>query len=317
MNTGMNGALLHVDGIAFWSAAWPDWARAAVALRDEAPAGSAPAETAGTAKTADAPVAGGPRLRPAAAMLAPNERRRAPDSVLLALEVAQAAVADAGLADAPPASVFTSTHGDLAIVDALCTTLAADPLLLSPTRFHHSVHNAASGYWAIASGSPHGSSALAQQHVGFAAGLFEAAALCLADDRPVLLVALDTAASGRLAEVHADHGLLAFALVLSPRRTPRSTVAMRLLPGPVGLAPALRSRAARSLAGHAMADALPMAEALARLGVPAGLDGARGGLALDLPLDRQIGGTGLAIQLERLDDGNTRSAQDSGAGAQA
>ncbi len=289
----MSAGQLYVEGIAFWSANWPDWASAAAALRGDPSVGPA-----------SEVMPQGPRKRPAATMLAANERRRAPDSVLLALEVAQAAVAAAGLADAPPASVFTSTHGDLAIVEALCTTLAADPLLLSPTRFHHSVHNAASGYWAIASGSQRGSSALAQQHVGFAAGLFEAAALCLADDEPVLLVALDTAASGRLVEVHGDHGLLAFALVLSPQRTERSSVAIRLAPGPVGLAPELRSAAARSLAGHAMADALPMAEALAVLTQPAESPGQRlqqpSDLALDLPLDRQPGGTGLALQLERL-----------------
>ncbi|MGY0193464.1 beta-ketoacyl synthase chain length factor [Leptothrix sp. BB-4] len=298
MNETTHARPFYVDGIALWTATWPDWASAAAALRGETSATTAdptaPAAPAGTHQ----------RQRPAATMLAANERRRAPDSVLLALEVAQAAVAAAGLTDAPPASVFTSTHGDLAIVDALCTTLAADPLLLSPTRFHHSVHNAASGYWAIASGGTRGSSALAQQHVGFAAGLFEAAALCLADDEPVLLVALDTAASGRLAEVHADHGLLAFALVLSPQRTARSSVAIRLAPGPVGLAPELRSAAARSLAGHAMADALPLAEALAVLTAAPDPNGPPSSdpsdLALDLPLDRHPGGTGLALQLDRL-----------------
>ncbi len=296
----MSAGQFFIDGIACWTADWPDWATAARALRGQ----TLPVDDTRAAV----------RKRPAAAMLAPNERRRAPDSVLLALEVAQAAVAAAGLGDDPPASVFTSTHGDLAIVDALCSTLATDPLLLSPTRFHHSVHNAASGYWAIASGCQKASSALAQQHVGFAAGLFEAAALCLADGAPVLLVALDTAASSRLAQVHADHGLLAFALVLSPRRTPRSTVAMRLAPGPVGLTPDLRSAAARALARHAMADALPLAEALAVL---SSTDRDPSDLALDLPLGVQPGGTGLAIQLERLDALAHPAGQDSVKGAEA
>ncbi|MDP4302895.1 beta-ketoacyl synthase chain length factor [Leptothrix discophora] len=284
----MSALTLYIDGIACWSPAWPDWATAAAALRDEV-AGAAVA----------------PQKRPAATMLAANERRRAPDSVLLALEVAQAAVAAAGLADDPPASVFASTHGDLAIVDALCSTLAADPLLLSPTRFHHSVHNAASGYWAIASGCGRGSSAVAQQGCTFAAGLLEAAGLCAADDAPVLLVGLDTAAAGRLAEVHADHGLLAFALVLSPHRTARSTRALRLAPGPVAARTALHSAAARALAGHAMADALPLAEALASLDTSG-----TGPLSLDLPLDRSTGGTGLAIGLERLDTDPAGAGQD-------
>ena len=81
--------------------------------------------------------------------------------------------ADAGHDAAALASVFTSAHGDLPIIDALCTTLAGDPLLLSPTRFHHSVHNAASGYWAIGSGSrarQHGAGGLRPQLCCRAAG---------------------------------------------------------------------------------------------------------------------------------------------------
>ena len=98
--------------------------------------------------------------RPAPALLAANERRRAPDTVLVALEVASQALLHAGFSAADSsedsaedsasphdlASVFVSSHGDLPITDALCTTLASNPRLLSPTRFHHSVHNAASGY---------------------------------------------------------------------------------------------------------------------------------------------------------------------------
>ena len=106
-------------------------------------------------------------------MLAANERRRAPVTVLLALEVASAAVAASGHAAATLASVFTSAHGDLPITDTLCRTLAEQPLALSPTRFHHSVHNAASGSWAMASGSHAASTALAAGGHSFAAGLLE------------------------------------------------------------------------------------------------------------------------------------------------
>ena len=77
-----------------------------------------------------------------------------------ALDVAAAAVAASGHDARQLPSVFASAHADLAVVDALCDTLADDPLLLSPTRFHHSVHNAASGYWAIASGCTAPSSAV-------------------------------------------------------------------------------------------------------------------------------------------------------------
>jgi Beta-ketoacyl synthase, N-terminal domain len=147
--------------------------------------------------------------------MAANERRRASDSVLVALEVAAQAVAASGHAAKDLASVFTSAHGDLPITDALCKTLASDPTLLSPMRFHHSVHNAASGYWAISSGSTAASTALAGFKHSFANGLLEAASQCASDGAPRLLVGFDTEATGPLASVNRSRGLLGVALVLS------------------------------------------------------------------------------------------------------
>jgi len=197
-------------------------------------------------------------------MLAANERRRAPDSVVLALEVAAAAVADSCHDGSTLASVFSSAHGDLPIIDALCTTLAGDPRLLSPTRFHHSVHNAASGYWAIGSVSHAASTALAAFDYSFAAGLLEAAAQCAADNRPVLLVACDTGAIGGLASANRSRGLLALALVLAPQPGPRSRWVLQWqTTAEAAPKPPLHTDAARALAANAMADALPLAQALA------------------------------------------------------
>src|SRR5690349_21990941 len=64
--------------------------------------------------------------RPAPQLLPPNERRRAPDSVAVALESALAACHGAQLEPSSLGCVFGSTHGDLAITDYMCTTLAAD-----------------------------------------------------------------------------------------------------------------------------------------------------------------------------------------------
>lgn len=241
----MTTATLYLDGIALWTPALPGWPVARQALRG----GAVPAA----------------RARPSGALLGANERRRAPEAVLVALEVAQAAVAAAGLAPDALPSVFTSTHGDLAVVDALCRTLAADPLLLSPTRFHHSVHNAASGYWAIASGCRQPSNAIAHFGHAFAAGWLEATTQCLADATPVLLAGVDTEACGALASVNTSRGLLGIALVLAPQRGPASgwRVESRLVAEPAA-PPALRSAAAAALAHNAMGDALPLAEALAR-----------------------------------------------------
>lgn len=238
---------VYVQGLGWWSTAWPAWPQAAAALRDEIAA--PPAQPVG---------------RPAPAGLSANERRRAPDSVLMALQVAEAACAAAGADAATLPSVFTSAHGDLAIVDALCRTLADDPLLLSPTRFHHSVHNAASGYWAIGAHNHEASTALAADAHGFAAGWLEAATQCLADARPVLLVACDTEAVGPLRSVNHSRGLLAVAMLLAPApRGPQDrAIGWQLQPGTAAMPP-LRSAAAKSLQANAGAGALPLFEALA------------------------------------------------------
>jgi hypothetical protein len=239
---------MYIDGIALWSPALPGWDAARLALRDVAaplPAGAA---------------------RPSPPLLTGNERRRAPDAVLLALEVAGRALAGSGHDARDLASVFTSAHGDLATTDALCRTLADNPLLLSPTRFHHSVHNAPSGYWAIAGGSMAASTALAAGPQSFAAGLLEAACQCAADARPVLLVGCDTDAVGALASVNRSRGLLAVALVLAPVRGAASRWALdwQLQPGSATPTPTpSRSTAARALAANALADALPLFEILA------------------------------------------------------
>ncbi|MDO9096326.1 MAG: beta-ketoacyl synthase chain length factor [Rubrivivax sp.] len=243
---------LWIDAVAWWSPGLPDWQQAQAALRGEA--------------TASAPSTG-PTARPAPALLAANERRRAPDAVLLALEVAARASADSGHDTPTLATVFASAHGDLPITDALCRTLASDPLLLSPTRFHHSVHNAASGYWAIGSGSTAASTALAAFENTFATGLLEAACQCHADSRPVMLVACDTQAVGPLASVNRSRGLLAVALVFSPVAGPRSgwvldwSLQAKAVPQPLA-----RSATAWQLSNNASSAALPMMEALAGAG---------------------------------------------------
>ena len=237
---------LWIDGIALWSPSMPSWDAARAVLRGEE---TPPLQPAG---------------RPAPTLLAANERRRAPDAVLIALEVASRALAGSGHSASAVASVFASTHGDLAVTDALCKTLAADPLLLSPTRFHHSVHNAASGYWAIGSGSAAASTALAAFDQTFATGLLEACVQCTADAQAVLLVACDTEASGPLRSVNRSRGLLAVALLLAPVRGAASQWALDWsVPEATVAVPTLQSAPARALADNATAAALPLFEALA------------------------------------------------------
>lgn len=159
-----------------------------------------------------------PSGRPAAATLPANERRRAPESVLLAIEAAGQAVAMSGRDAAALACVFASAHGDQSITDYMCATLARAPTELSPIRFHNSVHNAAVGYWTIATGCHAPSTAVCAQAASFGAALLEAASQAVTEQHPVLLVCSDTAGSGPLGDVIGYVQPFGSALVLSPDR---------------------------------------------------------------------------------------------------
>ncbi len=204
-----------------------------------------------------------PGKRPQPLILPPNERRRAPDTVAVALEVAQAACTNAGRDPRQLPSVFASTYGDLAITDYMCGTLATAPLTLSPIRFHNSVHNAAAGYWSIATGCRQPYSALGAGRYTFAAGLFAAALQVCADQTDVLLVTYDIEARGPLARIAHSRGILGVALVLS--------VASAAVPLRLQLAITETASREDSLSGsaNAMAASLPLVAALERTGTGA------------------------------------------------
>jgi hypothetical protein len=188
----------RIAGVGFWSPLLPGWAVARDVLLGLAP-----------------PPAG-PPARASARLLAPTERRRAPDTVAIALEVAADACEMAQMDPRELPSVFASTHGDLPINEYMCSTLATTPALCSPTKFHNSVHNAAAGYWTIGTGCLKPSTALSAWHDTFANGLLEALVQATAERTPVLYVAYDVGARGPLAAVSPSEGLLAMALVLDP-----------------------------------------------------------------------------------------------------
>ena len=121
------------------------------------------------------------------------ERRRAGKCVRLALAVGLEAAADAGRQARELATVFASSTGDGEILHAICEALASDDRLISPTRFHNSVHNAPSGYWGIATGAMQPADSLAAFDASFGAGLLEAASRLAAQPaQPVLLIAYDS-----------------------------------------------------------------------------------------------------------------------------
>jgi Beta-ketoacyl synthase, N-terminal domain len=153
---------------------------------------------------------------PAPQRLPATERRRAGSVVKASIVVADEALATSGLDAAHLPTVFTSSTGDPNNCHLLCEALAATERVVSPTRFTNSVHNAAAGYWHIATASRAPSTSLAAFDASFAAGLLEAAVQCQATRAPVLLVACDVPYPEPLHAVRPVADVFALALVLSP-----------------------------------------------------------------------------------------------------
>ena len=156
------------------------------------------------------------------------ERRRAGAVVKVSLAVGQEAVEASGLQARELPSVFTSSSGDAVNCHEICAALASNDRLISPTRFHNSVHNASSGYWSISSGAMTSSSVLCARDGGFAAGLLEAMTQCAVEGRPVLLVAYDTEYPQPLFGKRGVPDSMGVALVLTPQRSERSTAQVTL-----------------------------------------------------------------------------------------
>jgi beta-ketoacyl synthase-like protein len=169
----MSRLVLHVEGIGVVGPGLSDWPTLRALLAN------------------GRPLPGGPTVVPAPALLPPAERRRVGVTVKLALAAGLEAVTAAGLDAATLPTVFAAAGGDGANCHAICEQLAGDDRLISPTRFHNSVHNAASGYWGIATGAMAPSAIVAAYDGSFAAGLLEAAAQLAADGGRILLVAHD------------------------------------------------------------------------------------------------------------------------------
>jgi hypothetical protein len=243
MNT--TSLICYIDGIGLLGPGLNDWASGRVIL-----AGSAPRPDEKT-------------VLPSPESLPPAERRRCGKLVKLSLAVGLEAAAGARLDAKQLPTVFSSSSGDGENCHAICEMLASDDRQISPTRFHNSVHNAASGYWSIATGAMAPSSPLCAHDASFGAGLLEAAAQAVVDQTSVLLIACDTTYPEPLQTVRPIAADFAVGLVLSPVRSARSlariTVALS-----VGAEDPLADSALEHIrAGVPAARALPLLQAVA------------------------------------------------------
>jgi hypothetical protein len=157
-----------------------------------------------------------PTVLPALECLPPAERRRTGRVVRLALSVGLEATTRAGADAARLPAVFSSSGGDGENCHEICQVLAGAGRQISPTRFHNSVHNAASGYWGIATGATAASNALCAGDASFAAGLLESLVQLRIEETAVLLIAYDADYPEPMRSVRPIPDAFAVALLLTP-----------------------------------------------------------------------------------------------------
>jgi len=153
---------------------------------------------------------------PSPALLPPAERRRSGAIVKLTLATGLEAVAAAGLDPAMLPCVYTSSSGDGQNCHEICQTLASSDRHISPTRFHNSVHNAAAGYWSIATGAMTPISVLCAYDASFGAGLLETMTQVQVDNVTTLLIACDTTYPEPLHHARPIPDNFGIAMVLAP-----------------------------------------------------------------------------------------------------
>jgi len=165
--------------------------------------------------------ANAPTVLPIPTMLPAAERRRTGRVVRIALGVAFEATAAARADPALLSSVFSSSGADGDICHEICQALSLPAREVSPTRFSNSVHNAAAGYWSIATGAMTESNVLCAFDASFAAGLLDAMTL-VRERRTVVMVTYDTSYPPPLDAKRPIPDAFGIAMVLVPSMTPQS-----------------------------------------------------------------------------------------------
>ena len=205
---------------------------------------------------------------PMPSILPANERRRSSDIVRWSLQVAQEAVQNSQFPPKDMAAVFASSGGEVGILHKICQSLDSSTPLVSPTLFHQSVHNAAVGYWSIASGSQRPSTSLACYDSSFAGGLLEATTLLSVDQEEfVLFAAYDIPAPFPLNETRPLIAPFALAFILGKQALPMSVsmLDIALLSEPIANAPTTMLQASLEplRLGNPAARGLPLLQAIA------------------------------------------------------
>ena len=201
-----------IEGVGFLAPGLPDWPTTRSVLRGESALIPAPS------------------VLPAPSLLPPAERRRASRVVKLTLALGLEAAAHAGADVATLATVFSASGADGHNCHALCEQLATDDRQISPTRFHNSVHNAAAGYWGIATGAMAPCQVICAYDASFGAGLLDALGQVLVDRQPTLLIAYDSEYPEPLFAKRPVPDVAGIALLLTLERSERSLASISVTP---------------------------------------------------------------------------------------
>jgi hypothetical protein len=202
-----------IEGIGFLAPGLPDWPSAASVLRGEMPLTAAPS------------------ILPAPVILPAAERRRASRVVKLTLAIGLEAATHGAADISTLATVFSASGADGHNCHALCEQLATDDRQISPTRFHNSVHNAAAGYWGIATKAMAPCQVICAYDASFGAGLLDALAQVVVDQQPTLLIAYDSEYPEPLHSKRETPDCAGVALLLSPQKTANSLARITVSPG--------------------------------------------------------------------------------------
>ncbi|EEG07349.1 beta-ketoacyl synthase chain length factor [Pseudogulbenkiania ferrooxidans] len=206
----MSTATIYLEGLSLLGPGMSDWAEAVPRLLGQQPF------------QVDEVRLAAPSILPA------TERRRAGAAVKLSMAVGLAAVEDADADAAQLPNVFSSTGGDCENCHSLLEVLASSERMVSPTRFHNSVHNAPAGYWGIATKCTEASTSLCAYDATFGAGLLETVTQAHSAGKPCLLIAFDTAYPEPLYAQRPIPYPLGVGMVLSPEHSAVSKAALRL-----------------------------------------------------------------------------------------
>jgi len=187
---------VDIAGVGAWSTGFSSWEEFGSLLSGGVPSEAVPLK---------------PEVIPA------TERRRAPLPVKMAVEVMDQACRMAGLHPAEAATVFAGVYGDIQITDYMCRTLADTPHALSPTRFHNSVHNAATGYWAIATKAHGPADAISAYAYSPTMALLEAAVQAVEENTPVVMTVQELATAEPFRPFYDADVPISTALAICPR----------------------------------------------------------------------------------------------------